>query len=196
MRKNEGVLGWYHSHPNYGPWLSGIDVNTQKNMQMIGPMLAIVIDPIRTQISGKVDIGAFRTVSTPLASSVDIGGIPEEKIKDFGTHYREYYKLDIEYFMSQEDYEIIEYSWTKFWKTILEGDQLIENQSSYRKTLTDLVSKARKLKTQLVGANLTSVTGKSADENEADQRIKELFKYSMEISQAVHQNCIKNIAFN
>lgn len=63
MRKNEEVLGWYHSHPNYGPWLSGIDINTQKTMQMIGPMLAIVIDPIRTHISGRVDIGAFRTCS-------------------------------------------------------------------------------------------------------------------------------------
>jgi COP9 signalosome complex subunit 5 len=61
MKKQEQVLGWYHSHPNYGPWLSGIDVATQQSMQSMGPMLAIVIDPIRTQISGKVDIGAFRT---------------------------------------------------------------------------------------------------------------------------------------
>lgn len=61
MKKQEQVLGWYHSHPNYGPWLSGIDVATQNSMQSMGPMLAIVIDPIRTQISGKIDIGAFRT---------------------------------------------------------------------------------------------------------------------------------------
>ncbi len=25
----ENVLGWYHSHPGYGCWLSGIDVSTQ-----------------------------------------------------------------------------------------------------------------------------------------------------------------------
>jgi COP9 signalosome complex subunit 5 len=24
----EGVCGWYHSHPGYNCWLSGIDVNT------------------------------------------------------------------------------------------------------------------------------------------------------------------------
>jgi len=24
----EGVVGWYHSHPGYGCWLSGIDVKT------------------------------------------------------------------------------------------------------------------------------------------------------------------------
>lgn len=63
MKKNEEIIGWYHSHPNYGPWLSGIDVATQKMMQTVGPMLAIVIDPIRSEISGSVDIGAFRTFS-------------------------------------------------------------------------------------------------------------------------------------
>ena len=71
LHKKEGVLGWYHSHPNYGPWLSGIDVGTQKSMQMMGPMLAIVIYPIRSEISGKVDIGAFRTLRTPSTEEVN-----------------------------------------------------------------------------------------------------------------------------
>lgn len=26
----ENVIGWYHSHPGYGCWLSGIDVETQR----------------------------------------------------------------------------------------------------------------------------------------------------------------------
>ena len=25
----ENICGWYHSHPGYGCWLSGIDVGTQ-----------------------------------------------------------------------------------------------------------------------------------------------------------------------
>ena len=58
----EKVIGWYHSHPGYGCWLSGIDVNTQKlNQQFTEPFLAIVVDPIRTLSSGKIDLGAFRT---------------------------------------------------------------------------------------------------------------------------------------
>lgn len=24
------VVGWYHSHPGFGCWLSGVDVNTQQ----------------------------------------------------------------------------------------------------------------------------------------------------------------------
>jgi len=27
--RKEIVVGWYHSHPSYGPWLSGVDQNTQ-----------------------------------------------------------------------------------------------------------------------------------------------------------------------
>ena len=31
----EPVIGWYHSHPGYGCWLSGIDVNTQLTHQQV-----------------------------------------------------------------------------------------------------------------------------------------------------------------
>ena len=58
----ENALGWYHSHPGYGCWLSGIDVGTQMlNQQYQEPWAAIVVDPIRTMSAGKVNLGAFRT---------------------------------------------------------------------------------------------------------------------------------------
>jgi len=58
--RTENTIGWYHSHPGYGCWLSGIDVGTQmQNQQFQDPWLAIVIDPIRTSVSGQVQIGAF-----------------------------------------------------------------------------------------------------------------------------------------
>ncbi|KAM0846636.1 hypothetical protein ACQ4PT_055542 [Festuca glaucescens] len=45
----ENVVGWYHSHPGYGCWLSDIDVSTQMlNQHYIEPFLAVVIDPTRT----------------------------------------------------------------------------------------------------------------------------------------------------
>jgi COP9 signalosome complex subunit 5 len=35
----ENIVGWYHSHPGYGCWLSGIDCSTQMlNQQFqVGP---------------------------------------------------------------------------------------------------------------------------------------------------------------
>lgn len=32
----EMVVGWYHSHPGFGCWLSSVDVNTQ---QVVSPVL-------------------------------------------------------------------------------------------------------------------------------------------------------------
>ena len=58
----DNAVGWYHSHPGYGCWLSGIDVNTQKTQQQFSdPFCAVVIDPDRTVSAGKVEIGGFRT---------------------------------------------------------------------------------------------------------------------------------------
>lgn len=58
----ENAIGWYHSHPGYGCWLSGIDVSTQMlNQNYQEPFVAIVVDPVRTISSGKVCLGAFRT---------------------------------------------------------------------------------------------------------------------------------------
>ena len=63
----ENVLGWYHSHPGYGCWLSGIDVSTQMlNQQYQEPWLALVIDPNRTAATGKVEAGLVR----PLANRI------------------------------------------------------------------------------------------------------------------------------
>lgn len=60
--REENIVGWYHSHPGYGCWLSGIDVGTQlTNQKYQEPFLAIVVDPHRTEAAGKVELGAFRT---------------------------------------------------------------------------------------------------------------------------------------
>ena len=42
----ENIVGWYHSHPGYGCWLSGIDVQTQMTNQTYSdPFLAVVVRP-------------------------------------------------------------------------------------------------------------------------------------------------------
>ncbi|EGV64227.1 hypothetical protein CANTEDRAFT_113774, partial [Yamadazyma tenuis ATCC 10573] len=60
LRPNENIVGWYHSHPGYGCWLSGIDVSTQSLNQIQDPYLAIVIDPFKSIKQGKIELGAFR----------------------------------------------------------------------------------------------------------------------------------------
>ncbi|XP_020610294.1 26S proteasome non-ATPase regulatory subunit 14-like [Orbicella faveolata] len=33
----EMVVGWYHSHPGFGCWLSGVDINTQQVLNRLDP---------------------------------------------------------------------------------------------------------------------------------------------------------------
>lgn len=35
--RHEMVVGWYHSHPGFGCWLSGVDMNTQQSFEQLNP---------------------------------------------------------------------------------------------------------------------------------------------------------------
>jgi proteasome lid subunit RPN8/RPN11 len=59
----EMVVGWYHSHPGFGCWLSGVDINTQQSFEALNQRaVAVVIDPIQS-VKGKVVIDAFRLIN-------------------------------------------------------------------------------------------------------------------------------------
>lgn len=45
----EMVVGWYHSHPGFGCWLSGVDINTQQSFEALSERaVAVVVDPIQS----------------------------------------------------------------------------------------------------------------------------------------------------
>jgi len=75
------------------------------------PMCAIVIDPVRTMASGKIDIGAFRTFppeyAPPGTNALDEQVIPLDKIEDWGVHYKRYYSLEVSFFMNNLEQENI-----------------------------------------------------------------------------------------
>lgn len=46
--KDEKIVGWYHSHPNMGCFMSSTDIDTQRRYQALFPnAVALVIDPQR-----------------------------------------------------------------------------------------------------------------------------------------------------
>ncbi|KAF2643837.1 Mov34-domain-containing protein [Massarina eburnea CBS 473.64] len=150
----ENAVGWYHSHPGYGCWLSGIDVNTQKTQQTFqDPFLAVVIDPDRTVSAGKVEIGAFRTYpdSHVLEKEKGKGGggtdgdgfqtIPLGKIEDFGAHANQYYALEVLHYKSSLDAKILEALWNKYWVGTLSSSPLISNRDYGTNQINDLARK-------------------------------------------------------
>jgi len=142
----ENVVGWYHSHPGYGCWLSGIDVATQLTNQMyLDPFLAIVIDPNRTISAGKVEIGAFRAYpenyTPPNAQESEYQSIPLNKIEDFGVHSSRYYPLEISHFKSSMDTQLLEALWNKYWVMTLSQSPLISNRAYTTSQISDLTEK-------------------------------------------------------
>ena len=145
----ENVVGWYHSHPGYGCWLSGIDVNTQRtNQQFQDPFVAIVIDPNRTISSGKVDIGAFRTFPEGYTGGNNGGSegvgeqsIPQSKIEDFGVHASQYYPLEVEHFKSSLDTKLLDLLWNKYWQNTLSQSPLATNRAYTTAQIQDLGEK-------------------------------------------------------
>jgi len=57
------VVGWYHSHPGFGCWLSGVDMATQTSFEQLNQRaVAVVVDPVQS-VKGKVVIDAFRMIA-------------------------------------------------------------------------------------------------------------------------------------
>ncbi|KAJ2340453.1 COP9 signalosome catalytic subunit rri1 [Coemansia erecta] len=147
--QKEPVIGWYHSHPGYGCWLSGIDVATQMlNQQFQDPFLAVVIDPKRTMSAGKVELGAFRTFPEEhMADGGNSAGadgfqnVPLSKIEDFGVHSDKYYPLDVSYFKSTLDQRLMERLWRKHWVNTLSQSPLITNSEFTTQMINEIAEK-------------------------------------------------------
>ena len=77
--RHETVVGWYHSHPGFGCWLSSTDVSTQSSFeQLCKRAVAVIIDPIQS-VKGKVAMDAFRNIN-----NMSLGGDPRITTSNIG----------------------------------------------------------------------------------------------------------------
>jgi 26S proteasome regulatory subunit N11 len=80
-QRPETVVGWYHSHPGFGCWLSSVDINTQQSFEQLTPRaVAVVVDPIQS-VKGKVVIDAFRLINP---QSLMLGQEPRQSTSNLG----------------------------------------------------------------------------------------------------------------
>ncbi|CAN1256089.1 26S proteasome non-ATPase regulatory subunit 14 homolog [Linum perenne] len=102
----EMVVGWYHSHPGFGCWLSGVDINTQQSFEALNQRaVAVVVDPIQS-VRGKVVIDAFRLINPqtmmlgqePRQTTSNLGNLNKPSIQALihGLN-RHYYSIAINY---------------------------------------------------------------------------------------------------
>lgn len=200
----ENVVGWYHSHPGYGCWMSGIDCSTQMlNQQFQEPFLAIVIDPIRTVAAGKVEIGAFRTYpegyKPPDEPASEYQTIPLSKIEDFGVHANQYYPLDISYFKSSLDADLLGLLWNKYWVNTLSSSPLVGNRAFVAGQVSDLAEKLEQAEGQLAHSGRTGafyLPDKKKDDSQLAKISHDAAKTTVEQVKDIASQVIKDLLFN
>jgi len=202
--RQENALGWYHSHPGYGCWLSGIDVSTQMlNQQFQDPWLAMVVDPVRTISSGKVELGAFRTYPESYKpegeSTSEYQSIPISKIEDFGVHCKRYYPLEVSYFKSSLDSHLLDLLWNKYWVSTLSSNVLLANRDYTAGQIGDLAEKLEQAETQLAHSGRMGgyfMPEKKKDESQLSKLAKDSSKVALEQVTAVMTQVMKDNLFN
>jgi len=148
----EMVVGWYHSHPGFGCWLSGVDINTQTSFEQLHERaVAVVIDPIQS-VKGKVVIDAFRLIQNamvvlgqePRQTTSNLGHLNKPSIQALihGLN-RHYYSISINYRKNELEQKMLLNLNKKSWE---EGLILQEykDHSCGNKTLVDEMLKLTK----------------------------------------------------
>ncbi|KAF4321550.1 hypothetical protein BBO99_00001021 [Phytophthora kernoviae] len=144
----EMVVGWYHSHPGFGCWLSGVDINTQQSFEALNPRaVAVVVDPIQS-VKGKVVIDAFRLINPqlmmmgqePRQTTSNIGHLNKPSIQALihGLN-RHYYSIAIDYRKNELEEQMLMNLHKKTWSDGLVltkfEDHSLENETTVKSML-------------------------------------------------------------
>ena len=184
----ENAVGWYHSHPGYGCWLSGIDVATQNTNQLFDPFLAVVIDPHRTISAGKVEIGAFRTYPEGYkpegqdSSAEGMAAVPMAKAADFGAHANRYYSLEISHYKSTLDSKLLEALWNKYWVQTLSSSPLFTNRDYVTAQIEDLAGKTKQVHDSLKQRSSIGPIGPRSKGKGGDEQMAKVVKTAEKIA--------------
>ena len=148
----EMVVGWYHSHPSFGCWLSGVDINTQQSFEQLNPRaVAVVIDPIQS-VKGKVVIDAFRLITPqlqmfgaePRHTTSNVGHLHKPSIQALihGLN-RQYYSIAINYKKNELEEHMLLNLHKKKWMDSLSVHDFQEHSTRNEQTIQSMLDLAK-----------------------------------------------------
>lgn len=144
----EMVVGWYHSHPGFGCWLSGVDINTQQSFEALNTRaVAVVVDPIQS-VKGKVVIDCFRLINPqsmmlgqePRQTTSNVGHLNKPSIQALihGLN-RHYYSIVIDYRKNELEEQMLMNLHRRQWTSGLVMKRFEDHQTSNEKTIEDML---------------------------------------------------------
>lgn len=143
----ELVVGWYHSHPGFGCWFSGTDINTQQSFEQLNQRaVGVVVDPIQS-VKGKVVIDCFRLINVqhffagqePRQTTSNVGHLCKATITALvhGLN-RHYYSLAINYRKNElEQKMLLNLNRTK-WTDDSKIDKFVETEKTTATLISDI----------------------------------------------------------
>ena len=145
------VVGWYHSHPGFGCWLSNVDVNTQQSFESLNKRaVAVVVDPIQS-VRGKVVIDAFRLINAqslisgqePRQTTSNIGRLEKPNISALihGLN-RQYYSLAINYRKNELEQRMLSNLHKKIWTAGLTLEDFKEHSKTNQENCKQMLALA------------------------------------------------------
>jgi 26S proteasome regulatory subunit N11 len=155
----EMVVGWYHSHPGFGCWLSGVDINTQQSFEALNQRaVAVVVDPIQS-VKGKVVIDAFRLINPqtmmlgqePRQTTSNLGHLNKPSIQALihGLN-RHYYSIGINYRKNELEEKMLLNLHKKKWTDGLNLERFDTHAKTNEKTVTEMLDLAKKYNTAVI----------------------------------------------
>jgi len=148
----EIVVGWYHSHPGFGCWLSGVDVPHTPSFEALNQRaVAVVIDPIQS-VKGKVVIDAFRTINPqllmmgqePRQTTSNVGHMNKPSIQALihGLN-RHYYSIAISYRKNELEQKMLLNLHKKKWTEGLALENYEQHEKKNEKLVQEMVELAK-----------------------------------------------------
>jgi len=147
----EMVVGWYHSHPGFGCWLSSTDINTQSSFEALNSRaVALVVDPIQS-VKGKVVIDCFRLINPqlvmlgqePRQSTSNVGHLNKPSIQALihGLN-RHYYSIVIDYRKNELEEQMLMNLHKRNWTCGLTVDRFEDHQVKNEETVEKMLKLA------------------------------------------------------
>merc|ERR1712178_483861 len=154
----EMVVGWYHSHPGFGCWFSGVDVNTQQSFEQLNPRaVGVVVDPIQS-VKGKVVIDCFRLINhqtlmlgqEPRQTTSNIGHLNKPSITALvhGLN-RHYYSIAINYRKNDLEQKMLLNLGRKKWSDGLKLVPFDTHEKENEETIKEMMDLTEKYNTMI-----------------------------------------------
>ncbi|KAJ6227764.1 26s proteasome non-atpase regulatory subunit 14 [Anaeramoeba flamelloides] len=185
--RGEDVVGWYHSHPGFGPWLSGVDMQTQQSFETLNKRsVAVVIDPVQS-VKGKVVIDAFRLIpqqafsfgKAPRQTTSHLGDLqPPSMVALVHGLNRYYYSMPINYRKNEFEQKMLLNLEKKSWIDGLNISSFESHSKKNSETLNQMIKLSKQYNLKLTKEKEDKE--KELEEKEKEKIIKERVKKRIE----------------